>query len=135
MLDPHEPHGELAVGDGHMREPVLPIIQVLEPAHAGTIDARLREVVCRRPRCELVDRIPLEVGLLPCVSPEEELLVQQAVVGREEVLRGRGLVAVDKHISHERGDLVVGVVSVVEAMLMPVEVEVDLVVQKHGHQV
>ena len=135
MIDGHESHGEFSVGDGHMREPVLPIVQILEPAHAGSVDACLREVCCRRTRRELVDRIALVVRLLPCVLPEEELLIQQAVVGGEKMLRGGGLVTVDKHIPHKRGDLVIGVVCIIEAMLVPVQVEVDLIVQKHGHQV
>ena len=135
MIDGHESDCELTVIHGHMREPVLPIVQILEPAHAGPVDACLREVGCRRTRRELVDRFALEVRLLPCVSPEEELLVQQAAVGREEMLRGGGLVTVDKHIPHKRGDMVIGVVRVIEAMLMPVKVEVDLIVQEHGHQV
>ena len=135
MIDGHESHGEFSVGDGHMREPVLPIVQILEPAHAGSVDACLREVCCRSTRRELMDRIALVVRLLPCVLTEEELLIQQAVVGCKKMLRGGGLVAVDKHIPHKRGDLVIGVVCIIEAMLVPVQVEVDLIVQKHGHQV
>ena len=135
MIDGHESDGEFTVIHGHMREPVLPIVQILEPAHAGPVDACLREVGCRRTRRELVDRITLEVCLRPCVLPEEELLIQQAGVGGEKMLRGGGLVTVDKHIPHKRGNLVVGIVGVIEAMLMPVKVEVDLVVQEHGHQV
>ncbi len=76
MIDGHDSHGELTIGDCHMREPMLPIVQILEPAHAGSVDACLSEVGCSRTRSELVDRITLEIGLLPCVLPEEELLIQ-----------------------------------------------------------
>ena len=70
VIDGHESHSELSVSDGHMREPVLPIVQILEPAHARSVDASLREVSSCRTRSELVDRITLEVCPLPCVLPE-----------------------------------------------------------------
>jgi hypothetical protein len=74
-------HSELSLGDLHMREPVLLVVEEAVPSHGWLSGAHLVQVVARGADSELVEGLSLGELRVARVIAEEELLVRYALPG------------------------------------------------------